>query len=761
MKDIANIKRGYATPPTEHLRLNGKPALALGISTVSGGNVVTMGEGLKKRLVELEPQIPAGIEMNYIYMQSDMVIEAIDNFVISLLQAIAIVILVLMIFMGMRSGLLIGVVLLLTVMSTFIFMYIYHIDLQRISLGALVIALGMLVDNAIVVTEGILIRIEQGMDRLKAAKEVVAQTMWPLFAATVIAILAFAAIGISQDTTGEYLRSLFQVMLISLSMSWLIAITITPLFCVMFLKDKDNKGENQDPYGGLVFRVYKAFLRRCIQFRLLTISAVFGLMVFAVYAFGLLEDSFFPYATNPQFYVHYWLPEGTDIRVTSRDAKKIEDSLLQFEEVEQVASFVGNGAPRFLLVYTPEKNYDSYAFIMVTLKDYRLIDTVIPKIRQAIQDEFLDSNPKIEKIRLGPGGGYAIEARFSGPDPKVLRDLSKQAKTILRNDGGATGVRDDFRERVKLIRPLYSDEQAKRAGINRDDLSQALKTAFLGTRVGVYREGDELIPIVSRAPDDERNNVNNINDVQVWSWSAQAAIPIRQVVTDFETTWEDSLRMRRNKKLTITTQADQASGNASTVFERVREPIESIELPIGYEMEWGGEYEDARDAQLALSKNLPVTFVLMVLILVILFNSVRHPIIIWLTVPLALIGVSLGLFVTGLPFDFMALLGFLSLSGMLIKNAIVLLDEINIQLAEGKEQFYAILDASVSRMRPVSMAAVTTILGMIPLLQDVFFVAMAVTIMAGLAFATVLTLILVPVYYTIFFRVSYIKESKR
>jgi len=754
LKDIAEVKRGYITPPKTLLRYNGEKAIALGISTIQGGNVVTMGHGLVEKLKYLLPQIPLGISANAIYYQAEGVEKSVNSFLVNLLQALAIVVGVLMIFMGLRSGLLIGAILLITVLTTFVFMNIYAISLERISLGALIIALGMLVDNAIVVTDGYLIRVQQGMEKIKAANEAVIRTMWPLFGATVVAVLAFAAIGLSDDSTGEYLRSLFQVILISLGMSWVIAVTITPLFCVLFLKPSENTNSTDDPYKGALFVMYKNFLVLCLQFRWMAVGVVVALLLSAVHAFGYLEDSFFPDSSSPIILAHYWLPEGTDIRKTSADTVEIEKFILKQEGVESVSTFVGAGAPRFMLVYSPEKSYDGYALLMVTVDDYKRNDALMKTIKDHLKNKYVNSNPKLEKIRLGPGGGFAIEARFSGQSPTKLRELSEKAKKIMRDDGGVAGIRDDWRERVKIVRPIFSESQARRAGVNRDDLAEALQTAFIGTPVGIYRERDELLPILSRKPEEERSNVDHIKDVHIWSHTAQSAIPIRQVVSRFDTTWEDAVRHRREKRRTITMQSDQKSGNASVVFNRIRDKIESIPLPPGYEFEWGGEYEDSIDAQKGLTKNLPVTVLMMIFVVITLFNALRQPLIVWLTIPLSIIGVTYGLLLTGESFGFMAMLGFLSLSGMLIKNAIVLIDEIDLQIKEGKERHHAIIEASVSRMRPVSMAAITTVLGMIPLLTDVFFKGMAVTIMAGLSFATLLTLIIVPVFYAIFFNIK-------
>lgn len=751
LKDFASVYRGYQEPMSKHLRFNGEQAIALGLSTVKGGNVVTMGEAVKQRLAQLQAQIPYGIHIDHIYYQSDGVSQSVKSFIVNLTEAIAIVIIVLMLFMGFKSACLIGLSLLLTVCGTFIIMHIYGIQLQRISLGALIIALGMLVDNAIVVTDGILVRIQQKQSHLDAIKAVVSQSMWPLFGATLIAILAFAAIGLSQDSTGEYTRSLFQVILISLSLSWVVAITLTPLLCVLFLK-APTVANSQDPYQGLMFRLYKPLLNISIRFRYVTIIIVLTLLAGAFYLFQQLEDSFFPDSTNKQFYVHYWLPEGTAIERTSTDLKQIEQHILAQDSVVNVSTFVGAGAPRFMLVYAPEKSYDSYGLLLVEVDDYRQIDKLMKGIKNYLKESFVDSNPKIEKIRLGPGGGYLIEGRFSGPDPNQLRALSSQAEAILRADRLSTGVRNDWRQRVAVIKPIVNEPQARKVGMTRQDIASALQTNFVGQSVGVYREHDNLIPIVLRAPQQERQSVDDLDYVLLTNKFTADALPIRQVITKIETDWEDSIIQRKNKKRTIMTQADPNEGNASVLFARVREAIESIPLPADYVFEWGGEYENSQNARSGLNKNLPLTLVLMVLVTIGLFNAFKQPLIIWLIVPLALIGVSFGLFMTKQSFGFMALLGFLSLTGMLIKNAIVLLDEVDIQQRQQPSLLAAIQAASVSRLRPVLMAAATTILGMIPLLSDVFFVAMAVTIMSGLLFATLLTMIVVPVLCSFFYR---------
>jgi multidrug efflux pump subunit AcrB len=759
LRDVANVRRGYIEPQTNLIRYDGATAIGLGISTVSGGNVVNMGEALKQRVMELREQIPVGIEAGMVSVQSDAVATAISGFVVSLLEAVAIVVVVLLFFMGLRSGMLIGFVLVLTIAGTFIFMSPMGVALERISLGALIIALGMLVDNAIVVVDGVLVRLQKGEDAKQAAIDVVKQTAIPLLGATVIAILAFAAIGTSQDNTGEFCRSLFQVVLVSLLLSWVTAVSVTPLLCVMFLKTPAAGESQADPYGSKFYVAYKGLLRSAIRQKAISLALVGGIFVSALWGFGFVEQSFFPPSTRPQFMIDLWLPQGTHIDDMTATVESVEDHVKGQEGVTHVTSLVGKGGMRFLLTYSPEKNNSAYAQLLVDVEGPEYLDSLLPEVEDYLAQNYPDLLGYASRFQLGPGSTGKIQARFSGPDPDVLRQLAEQTKAIYRADFDSKAIRTDWRQRVKVVRPVLAEEQANQNGISRTDVANTLLQAFQGASVGVYREGDLLLPIVMRAEEKQRRDIGNIQDLQIWSPAGAAMIPLRQVVTGFETTFEDEIIQRRNRKPTITVFADPVNGLASHLFARVRPQIEAIELPPGYELEWGGEYEDSRDAQAGLKASLPMFLLVMILITVMLFNSLKQPLIIWLTVPLALIGVTVGLLSTGQPFGFMALLGFLSLIGMLIKNAIVLIDEINLQSGEGKPLVDAIVDAGTSRLRPVLMAASTTALGLIPLLFDAFFISMAVTIIFGLGFATGLTMVVVPVLYATFYRTPSPKKS--
>ncbi|MGB0934664.1 MAG: efflux RND transporter permease subunit [Alphaproteobacteria bacterium] len=754
LKDVATVKRGTQEIPSSIVRFNGKPSITMGISGTSGSNIVDVGARLDQRIAELQHDIPAGFEIHSIYHQPTYVDESVRNFLVNLLEAVAIVIVVLMLFMGLRSGLIIGSGLLITIMGTFIFMDMMDISLQRISLGALIIALGMLVDNPIVVADGILVKTRQGLDSLKAASTIVSQNFWPLLGATVVGITAFAPIGLSDDSTGEYCGSLFYVILISLLLSWYLAVAITPYFCDRYLPKIKKSAADKDEYDTPFYRMYSGWLTSAISNSKVTMSAMVVMLACSIYGFSFVKQSFFPDGTTPMFYVDYWAPQGSDIRATRDAMKKVEDYVMQLPETTKVTSVVGQGAARFMLTYAPEQPNPSYGQFLVEVKSYQDIAKTSEAIDTYIRDNFAAAEPKIKYVMLGPSNDAKIEARFMGSDPTVLRELSDKAQGIMLNIGNAINVRDDWRQKVKTINPIFSEARAQRSGVTRREMIDALLFTFSGKKIGVYRENDELLPIVIRSPDNERLDAASIEAAQVWSPFAGRTVPLQQVVDRFDVSFEDQLVRRRDRKRTITASCDPANGTAAALFKTLRPQVEAIELPAGYELEWGGEYESSTNAQAALATQLPMGLLIMVLTVVIMFNALRQPLIIWLTVPLAVIGVTFGLLATNQPFGFMALLGMLSLSGMLIKNAIVLIDQIDLEIKSGKDPYQSVVDSAISRVRPVSLAAITTILGMIPLLQDAFFVSMAITIMAGLAFATVLTLIVVPVLYTMFFNIK-------
>ncbi|MEQ4541036.1 MAG: efflux RND transporter permease subunit [Billgrantia sp.] len=758
--DIASVYRQPLEIPNHLIRHNGEPAFTLAVAGVAEANIVEVGEAVERHLEALEARLPLGVELHPIYEQHRVVDEAINDFLINLATSVTIVILVLCLFMGWRVGVVVGATLLLTVLGTLFFMWVFDIEMERVSLGALIIAMGMLVDNAIVVAEGMLINMQRGKPVKEAASEAAGRTQIPLLGATVIGILAFSGIGLSDDVTGEFLFSLFAVIAISLLLSWVLAITVTPLFGYYLFRGR-QLGSDKDPHGGLFYRIYARFLALALRLRVLSVALLVGITALCAWGFTFVSQSFFPDSNTPLFYVNYELPQGSDIRATQRDAERIERYLLDQEGVENVSTFVGRGATRFMLTYAPEQPNPAYAQFIVRAESLERIAELDPHVYAELQAAFPEARVRTERIQFGPGGDAQIEARFQGSDPAELRRLADEAQQRMRANPAVIDVRQNWREREAVVVPLYNEERARIAGVTRDELAQTLQFAASGVRAGTYREGDNLIPIVARPPADERGDVALLADRMVWSNAEQRFIPIAQIVDGFETQSEEARIHRRNRVRTLTVQADPAPGyTAAAAHSAVRAEIEAIPLPPGFAMSWGGEYEDSAEAQASLAQQLPLSFVAMLIVSILLFGKLRQPLIIWLVVPMSICGVVIGLLLTGLPFSFTALLGMLSLSGMLMKNAIVLVDEIDAQIETGKERLASLIDASISRLRPVLLAAGTTILGMLPLLFDAFFSSMAVTIMGGLAFASLLTLIAVPVFYSLFFGIPYRRATE-
>ena len=756
--DIGNVREGYQDPPSTLMRYNGRPAVVLAIANLPGVNVVDMGRAVSQRLDELIVDLPIGIEPHRVHWQADVIAESVNGFFISLLQAIAIVLGVLAISMGWRMGVIIGTALILTIMATFILMGLFSIDLQRMSLGALVIALGMMVDNAIVVAEGVVVRMEKGMNKVEAAIEAAQQPSMPLLGATVIAVMAFYPIFASTENSGEYTATLFSVVAIALLASWLISVTVTPLQCTAMLKIPKATGETKDPYGSRFYRTFASVLRGAIKVRYATVGAMIGLLVLAGIGFEGVPKLFFPDSSMPKFMVDYWSPEGNRIEDVAADVARIEERLRADERVESVSAFIGAGPPRFYLPVEPESANPAYAQLVVNVHDYRDINDILSELDPWLEGNFPEAQIPLRKFAVGPGNTWKFQTRISGgavADPNVLRELANQGVAVLEDNLLAGDSQTDWRQRVLKIEPEYNIERARWSGVTRDDIARATRRAFDGRTIGLYRERDDLIPIVLRQIEAERQNVGGLDVLQIQPAQSTLAVPLSQVVDGIDIRWEDPVIQRRDRKRTITVQSNPILGTTlPSLFATVQGQFEAIEMPRGYVMEWGGEYEDSAKSQAALIPGMIPAFIVMLFTTVVLFNAFRPLLIIFLTVPFAAIGISAGLLVTQTAFGFVALLGAMSLSGMMIKNAIVLLDEINLNLSNGMNRYDAIIVGAQSRLRPVVLAAATTVLGVIPLLPDVFWVGLAVTIMAGLAFGTVLTMVLFPVLYAIFYRVK-------
>ncbi len=748
--DIGEIRRGYLEPPFTLMRFNGRPAIGLSITNRAGINVVDVGRRIDQRLDEIMPHLPVGIELSKVHWQSDIVAEAVNGFLVNFAQAVAIVLIVLTLAMGWRMGLIIGTALILTILASFILMAIWEIDLQRMSLGALVIALGMMVDNAIVVADGMSVRLQRGMGRKQAAIEAASQPAIPLLGATVIAVMAFYPIFASVEGAGEYCRSLFQVVGISLLASWVISVTVTPVQCIDMLP-APKTSENDDPYAGKLFQQFRTLLSWAIGKRLLFLGSMAGVLVMALVGFGQVRQLFFPDSSMPKFMIDYWAPEGTRIEEVARDIRRAEAHLRNDDRVAAVSTFIGSGPPRFYLPVEPELPYASYAQFIVNVHDYKDVIPLLEDLQPWFDDTYPQALVALRQYGVGPSNTWKLELRISGPavaDADVLRDIAGQAVAILENDPVTAYARTNWRQRVQRIDVLYNEERSRWAAVTREDIGNSTKRAYDGLSVGLYREQDDLIPIIIRFTEKERQDVENFDILQIQPYLRTTTVPLAQVIDGLDLAWEDPLIWRRDRRRTITVQANPILGETfPTLMANVAEQINQIELPPEYTMTWGGEYEDTEDSQASLIPGVIPAGAVMAFIIVALFNAFRPPLVILLTIPFAVIGITIGLLTFDVPFGFLALLGAMSLVGMMIKNAIVLLDEVNILLAAGQTPYDAVIGAALSRLRPVVLAAATTVLGVIPLLQDAFWIGMAVTVMAGLAFGTGLTMVVVPVLY--------------
>ena len=753
LKDVAAVRRGYAEPQDFKMKFNSRPALAIGISTVEGGNVVNMGRAVSKRLKELEAFRPVGIELAPIYMQSEQVVKSTNDFIVNLIESLAIVVGVLLIFMGLRSGLIIGLVLLITVAGTFIIMNGTGITLQIVSLAALIIALGSLVDNGIVVAEGMLVGTQRGQSIEDAASDSVNGSIWAMLGGTFIAVLAFAPIGLSKAQAGEFLSSLFQVVAISMMLSWFAALIAAPALGKIMLKPSNNK-EGGDPYDTFLFRMYRAFLEGCLRHRMLTVMAVIGMFAVSMFIFSRMETSFFPDAETVYFNVDLWSQQGTSLAGQERVTQQLVDYISSQPEVKNVTQFIGGGGLRFMLTYSPPENNTAFSQLMVEMKNAEDSRKILLMTQKYIEENMPDVDGQCRLFARGSGMSEKIGVRIYGNDPDVLRGLTKKALEIMERDPASQFLRTDWRERVEVVRPVILKDQMQNLGLSRPLINMALQAATTGTVIGSFRDGDKSLSIFAALTPEERNNITLLSSLPVWSPTLNKAVPLGTVFTKMETDFEDDIIIHRDRSRVMTAMSETKLGaNADAMLARIKPKIESLPLPLGYSLEFGGQMELSDESMAGMAVAFPPAVLIMFLIMVFLFNGFRQTAIIFLSLPLILIGVVGGLWLAGMDVSFLAIVGLLSLVGMLAKNSIVLLDQVSADFAAGRDKYEAIVEDGVSRLRPVAMSALTTVLGMIPLIWDVMFGPMAVTIMAGLTVSTVLTLLVIPVMTAIAYRV--------
>ncbi|MFI3301531.1 MAG: efflux RND transporter permease subunit [Rikenellaceae bacterium] len=780
LRDIAKVERGYMEPMRNAMYFDRQPAIGISISALSGTDITKVGREVEAQIQHLkETKLPVGIDYHKVFCQPEKVEDAINTFILNLISSIAIVIVVLMFAMGFRSGVLLGVTLLVTVLGSILFLNMFDGTLQRVSLASFILAMGMLVDNAIVIVDGILIDTKRGQLRSRALTEIGRKTAMPLLGATLIAIIAFLPLFLSPDTAGVYIRDLFVVLTVSLLLSWVLSLTMVPLMAKGMLKV--NPQQEESTKVSVTQRMINSTLSWALHNRTISIILAVGMVALSGLVYKILPQSFFPDLTYNQLYIEYKLDEGIDSQQTRADIDSIAKELLSWESITHVTSSVGATPSRYNLVRSIATPSMSYGDLIVEFTDEKVLSEAVPKIQQYITDNYPQAYSRVKRYNL-MYNKYPLEVTFVGSDPEVLRDLTSQAQRIMESSDKITLVTSDWERKTPLLEVDYNQAAAREIGLSRQDVAMSLLASTDGLPTARIYEGTDYETIVVKCVDKDGKRIDDLHSAPIFSMipslnminsetlrgvmsgvmssedliaSTFATTPLSQAIKSVNIKWEDPVVVRYNGQRSMRAQANSITGvGAEDARQDIIKEIEAIELPEGYSMMWQGEFETKSDSMKYLFANLPLAIVLMIGILIMLFKDYRKPLVIMLCVPLLCVGAILGVWVSGLPFGFVAICGVLGLIGMMIKNGVVLMDEINAELASGKEPVQAIIDSSNSRFRPVMMASLTTILGMIPLLPDAMFGSLAATIMGGLLVGTVVTLIFIPVLYSLFFNIK-------
>ena len=764
LKDLVEITRGYIDPPQTKMRYNGEPALALAVSLREGGNILDLGVAVRQVIERARQVYPVGIEFDPIQFQADAVDIKIRDFVGNLLQAVAIVALVMLVFLGLRTGLIVSSLIPTTIVASFLVMSVFDIGLDQMSLASLIIALGMLVDNAIVMSESILVQAQGGKSIRQAAIDSARELKLPLLTSSLTTSAAFLPIFLAESDTGEYTAPIFKVVTITLLSSWVIALTLIPVLCVLFLKVKPNE-------VGFNTRFYAAFrsvLGGLLRRPLLSLAGVMVVFFVALQGFALIPNIFFPPNDRPSFTVELTFPAGSPIERTDFVVGKVEafmaDNLMGESDTEarvvNWGAFIGQGAPKFLLSYNSEPVNPAYGFILANANRRQGIETdLVAPLEAFILGNFPDVAAQVTPLQLGPPVTSPVAIRLSGRDNETLFRIVDQVKARLAEVEGSRDVIDDWGARSKKVVVNIDETRAQLAGVSHQDIAISMQTYLTGLETTEYREDDKLIPVILRSGSKDRLDPERVANLRVYSQATGRSVPLSQVAQP-EIVWQPGEILRRDRLRTVTVESQLLPGFTATQINAGIEPwLEEQQRgwPFGYSWEFGGEAETSGKANESIGAKLPIAVVLIVMLLIAQFNSLRRPLIILLTIPLALIGVVVGLLLARSYFGFMTLLGVISLAGIVINNAIVLIDRIRIEQDEnGRPPYQAIIEAAQQRLRPIVLTTATTIGGLIPLWLGggPMWEPMAITIIFGLLLATVLTLGVVPVMYSLFFRVK-------
>jgi multidrug efflux pump len=762
LSDIAAVKRGYLDPAEREFRDTGVTGLGLAISMREGGNVMNLGDDLNAKLAELESQYPIGIDFNVLIYQPGDVARLVDDFSSNLLQAIIIVMGAMILFLGLRTGLVVATLIPTAIAMALVLMGLFEIGLDQMSLASLIIALGMLVDNAVVMAESVIVQMSQGKRPIDAAVASAAELRVPLLISSLTTCVAFLPIFLAESSTGEYTAPLFKVVTITLLSSWILSITMTPLLCAKLLKVEPQA----DPHTRGIYPLYRSALETCLRHRWLSLATVGAIFVLGMTGFRFIPNIFFPPSDNPSFIVKMEMPAGTAIEETKAETAKLEafmrEELLTSENrargVSRWATYIGESGPRFYLSFNPDPPTPEMAVLVVSATDRESAEEGVRRVGEFIQENILDARATVEPRALGPPATAPVVFELSGKDQDQVFALVEKVKAKMAALSGTTNVRDNWGQRVKKLRVVVDRDRALRAGLTNQDVAVSLQTALSGLVVTDYREDDDIIPVVMRSALADRDEIDKIDSLSVFSLRSGRAVPLK-AIADVEVVWEPSKIRRRDRLQTVAVMANLEPGfNAAAVNAELLPWLaeESKNWELGYRYRMAGEMEQAEKGNKSINDKMPIAMFLITILLVLQFNSIRRSLIILLTIPVAMVGVAAGLLTFNSYFGFMTLLGVIALFGIVVNNAIVLIDRIEIEIKEnGLPPQQAIVEAGLRRLRPILLTTFTTILGLIPLWigGGPMWKPMAIAIVCGLAFSTLLTLGLVPILYSLFFRV--------
>ena len=753
--DIAVIEKGYMDPPGTIMRVNGKRAIGIGVSTDPQRDVVLTGEMVDKKLAELLPLMPVGLNLESLYLENVIAKEANNGFIINLIESILIVIVIIMLVMGMRAGVLIGTSLVFSIGGTLLIMSFMGVGLNRTSLAGFIIAMGMLVDNAIVVTDNAQIAIARGVDRRKALIDGATGPQWGLLGATFIAICSFLPLYLAPSSVAEIVKPLFVVLAISLGLSWVLALTQTTVFGNFILKSK-AKNAGKDPYDKPFYHKFEKILSVLIRRKIVTLGSMIVLFVVSLVVMGMMPQNFFPSLDKPYFRADVFYPDGYGVNDVAREMKKVEAHLLKLPEVKKVSITFGSTPLRYYLASTSVGPKPNFANVLVELDDSKYTKEYEEKFDVYMKANFPNAITRTSLFKLSPAVDAAIEIGFIGPNVDTLVALTNQALEIMHRNPDLINIRNSWGNKIPIWKPIYSPERAQPLGVSRQGMAQSIQIGTNGMTLGEFRQGDQVLPILLKGNSvADSFRINDLRTLPVFG-NGPETTSLEQVVSEFDFRYRFSNVKDYNRQLVMMAQCDPRRGvNAIAAFNQIWSQVQKeIKIPEGYTLKYFGEQESQVESNEALAKNLPLTFFLMFTTLLLLFKTYRKPTVILLMLPLIFIGIVLGLLLLGKSFDFFAILGLLGLIGMNIKNAIVLVDQIDIENQSGLDPRKAVIKATISRIVPVAMASGTTILGMLPLLFDAMFGGMAATIMGGLLVASALTLFVLPVAYCAIHRIK-------